>query len=480
MDHLTRRNLLAGSLALLTVTMTQSKSIANIIRNNSQAPTARKKSEIANLEVTQEPIITIFSNPGDPAIMKVQTPDNKIATYFGSKNDAGLATAITQVQVDELDLNLNKKVVIDYDEQGRPVKAMSVAGGRVSFEYASNTRAVVTFTSADGKNQASFLINPRKGKLITTEQSSVSSLRTGTRNSQQFSIPKDYVAKSTNSSGMITTLATLASNQSEVRVTCNSELLSGVSVYGSYRNFNNTLIQLSFKEVSPGVFIYSTPNEPAPGGIDVEEICKAVGKTLKEICKLIKAGGFVGLSALCLRLLVFPAGLALVAACESTIPALILTCRYVNTSNGAVVELIPCNFIQSIVDTYTENPIEVFIAVFHPKLGTKSTTTTLSSSPQSTTIEFNGSAILTEPIITPFDPAPFQGYIFSIGGFCFQQGTQLRISIVGTDGYQNSNVTVLNESNDTASLFVPGAQGGVIDTLTATLGNDSIVRTITF
>jgi hypothetical protein len=72
----------------------------------------------------------------------------------------------------------------------------------------------------------------------------------------------------------------------------------------------------------------------------------------------------------------------------------------------------------------------------------------------------------------PVDPAPGQSYVATAEITCAAPGTEVSMSIVGTDDYTDS-ATCIVEGNAACNLSVPGAREGIVDTVTVTITNGS-------
>jgi hypothetical protein len=73
-------------------------------------------------------------------------------------------------------------------------------------------------------------------------------------------------------------------------------------------------------------------------------------------------------------------------------------------------------------------------------------------------------------VTNPADPAPFQSYVATAQIHCAPPDTQVTISIVGTDGFTSSSTAII-QGDANATLFVPGAEEGVVDTVTVRVRN---------
>jgi hypothetical protein len=84
-------------------------------------------------------------------------------------------------------------------------------------------------------------------------------------------------------------------------------------------------------------------------------------------------------------------------------------------------------------------------------------------------IWLKGSAGMSELTIEPLDPVPGQSYVIRARTICAPAGTQLILSIAGSDNYSNSTTITLSETVKEAALRVLGAMQGTRDTITVEL-----------
>lgn len=88
-------------------------------------------------------------------------------------------------------------------------------------------------------------------------------------------------------------------------------------------------------------------------------------------------------------------------------------------------------------------------------------------SPEQTNItihcDIDGEPTIDNFTLNPDFPAEYQGYVASATFHCVPIGSTITMSIVGTDGYQDSETSVINDTSGTAELYVPGAETGVRD-----------------
>jgi hypothetical protein len=139
-----------------------------------------------------------------------------------------------------------------------------------------------------------------------------------------------------------------------------------------------------------------------------------------------------------------------------------------------------CGNISEIVDRFAAGELRLIPVVFIPGEGviTGSGATAPSIGPFPT---FNISAPNEVEIVsfktTPADPAPFQNYIAEALIHCAPPNTQVTMSIVGTDGFSDSRTAII-QGDANVTLTVPGAEEGVVDTVTVAIANGPTRRIV--
>ena len=77
--------------------------------------------------------------------------------------------------------------------------------------------------------------------------------------------------------------------------------------------------------------------------------------------------------------------------------------------------------------------------------------------------DIDGDPTIDSFVLTPDFPARRQSYVASASFHCVPVGSNITMSIVGTDGYSNIETSTVNATSGTAELWVPGAETGVRD-----------------
>jgi triacylglycerol esterase/lipase EstA (alpha/beta hydrolase family) len=100
------------------------------------------------ITISPPPRYTLFTNPDEPRLLRASLADGGMVEYFGDKTPAGMPKTLRSVSVSAPDGKTNTYVL---DDQSRLAEVHSFNGLKINFEWQSETAAIVTATSADGK-----------------------------------------------------------------------------------------------------------------------------------------------------------------------------------------------------------------------------------------------------------------------------------------------------------------------------------------
>lgn len=441
-------------------------------------------------EADATPEFILFNNPADPLLLRVETANGDVIEYFGEKDLNGLATALTSVSIREANGQVTRVLL---DDQARPVQIIAFNGVVFSITWLSSTSILVSAISADGSvqvnvavdltqsggtstsalssNHSSLLAAPTFGSSINRIRGTGEALEAVVSSRQ-----KGFIASSNQATSLLPLSA--AASASLVNVTrCGSPV-------------NNADVALTVIPQSadaytiPGTLVdsgqYSVPIPTTPSvGQSAEDLCESVAQVLSVGCEALKGIPIGAELLLCAQLAAAvsligtpAAGAAILAACETSFLALRLYCAVLGEGipGGPSIGEILCGNVSEIVDRFTEGNLFIFPLVFVPGEGFIDTgdigQSVSSSGPFPTfNIDAGGDVEVESFTTTPVDPAPFQSYIAEALIACAPPGTIVTISISGTDGYFDSaSVTISGDANVT--LTVPGAEEGIVDTIT--------------
>lgn len=230
-----------------------------------------------------------------------------------------------------------------------------------------------------------------------------------------------------------------------------------------------------YKKISKGVYLYRIPSGSYPSKATNQELCQNIDNW---ILSPLQTG------------LTWLAGFSSVAdvialACASTgigvPPAAILEALTVATVVGAgtLTVFMNANGTQGLMSTfnpdwyYKEYVISdlilspCIITTEYIELEDKQ----INPETQDITISYDidGDPTIDSFILEPDFPAKGQSYVATATFHCVPVGSEITMSIVGTDGYSNSKSVTVSTTSGIAELHVPGAATGVRDVCTVVI-----------
>jgi hypothetical protein len=238
------------------------------------------------------------------------------------------------------------------------------------------------------------------------------------------------------------------------------------------------------KFTGSGQYSYSIPTQPGAGQ-KVENLCTGLAEGVGKVCDGLsffpQGVEFVIAETLRAALVLVGLGAGAVAAVVGAFMVAFEAAKlYCDTLGAGPAPGAPsiaeklCGNISEVVDRFTNGEVRLIPLVFIPGRGLVdglNGMTALATGPFPTfDINAGGKAEIVSFTTTPADPAPGQNYIAEALIQCAPPGTQVTLSIAGTDGYSNSKTaTIPGDANVT--LTVPGAEAGVRDVVTVTVSN---------
>jgi hypothetical protein len=423
--------------------------------------------------------LLILTNPFDPVLARLPLSNGHVADMVGLRNANGIPTAVTQVSVrnDE-----TREFDMYLDDAQRPKQLITADGTQFRYTWTSATIVAVTALSADGTVQVSTVadisaVPPSTAPKTVNRQSSPAaglaprggrriSLSVGPHTASTAPIRKlRDIAGAQNVQVIVTKCGlpdTSTSDQVSVVAhdTLTGQLLGFFPAYptanGHYVATIPTSTALSF---NPGAACNAlvtilgsacTITDNTPGGM--EAICFAVG------------------AALTAAVITVEAGLLILAACERFSPLWELYCAALN---DAVTELAHDACSASVLNrTFTGTIMLRATVAALPDNATSLAQTAPGEGPYPTlSVEIGSDPVVRSLSLDPPAPHAQQGYVATADTFCLRAQTILTLSIVGTDGYRDSqtHAVTADQADATYTLNVPGAAvAGVHDTVTVT------------
>ena len=377
----------------------------------------------------------VSTNATDPLLLRVNSAKGEVIQYYGDKDLGGLATALTGFSVTGPD---GGTATYDLDVLGRLSRVSAPNDVVLEFTWTSATTAVVSAVSPEGEAQVNVAVD--LSAKLTEEQT----LATPSRAKAQA-----------------------ACNPATIEVRqCGRPASDAVA----YFLVNNA--QRPASRIGDGIYQACIPAPDPNAGSNVQRKCESVVDFLDNSCTAVAA-----LQASCpaIAFAIARLGLALPAvkiliACEAITAGSAAACSVISSPiEGAPSPLTAlCGGLASLADTAANGPVLLQPVATISGAGTVrgNPVTRPAQGPFGTfTLTAPGEISIVSFTTSPTDPAPGQGYTATAEIGCAPSGTAVQITIVGTDGYQDSTSCVI-QGNGNCSLFVPGAEQGVLDIIT--------------
>lgn len=423
-----------------------------------------------------------FVDPADSRLLIINKPDGTRVVYFGTRDENGVVTAVTSARVTDPD---SKVTSIEFGEMGLPKLIITPDKFSIGFNFLTPTSVLMTLITPDGAGQANVVVNLEENSNLV---SSVVSLKSAVRTDpiEVLALPYSPMLKQKS-------LATSSSSQLTINVSRCGNPEDNALVF-AYLNTASGLPQ-EFQAFSVGsgkyaIYLPTTNVDPSQFGAICNSIVGKVGDSCIFFDNLNPALELKICSSLAAPFLATPlpgVDEAIVfGACEVGMNAGKLYCAVFNASPApgapSVANAI-CDTFSAAIDWALEDEVDI------------SATAILSGSPSMSdsvdnvpaegpfpdlTIDLAGSGPeITSFVTSPLDPGEFEGYIAMVELDCLPPNAIVDISVSGTDGYFDStSCGFTTSSSGTCLLSVPGAEAGVVDTITVSIVGGA-TRTIT-
>ena len=409
--------------------------------------------------------IVVMSNGFDPLIATCNTPGGGYIEYYGQRDAGGIPLNIDQIIV----INNGNATNYQFDNAGYPIRMTSQDGTRFEFEWTSSQNAVLTVSTSDGQHQVNMKIDTTRSASNQATVDSGHSIRTNKSVNLEYHDRGDETmeyasTRNENSGNCIVTVTRCG-------IPADSQDLSVLVLDKSHR----ALGRFPTYRTSKGRYYTNIPTGLAPS-FTLGEKCAALVDAFEKVAQFIAANPALP-AVLCSYVSIAVASTAVLAPWAVQIGAACLAASegldvYANTL-GAGPESILGKICEAKI---LDRPITedfVLIAV-HRGMPTNTYSQPLTVTQDHQYGPFNLDVNLgTETSIDiltldPGSPGAMHDYIASSDLTCLTAGTNVIMSVSGTDGYTNSAsqwITTAQEEG-TYTLTVPGAESGVEDTIT--------------
>ena len=435
--------------------------------------------------------VVLYGEPGAPELLSFQTKDGEVVTFYGTKDENAITTSVTSLLFQGP--GPESKEHFAFFKDGRPSGFRTPEGAEFGLSWISDTQLLASVITPDGAAQANVSITLPQSLAFTstvkdlteTDPSAVASLQYAIRK-PLFRVPSPatpelvFAPKPSLTSDV--TVSDLVVAMLTANVTACGQPMSGAFVTAKFTGPSGGQYGGLMDEEAPGVYQRQFPNFSS--AISPETIingCKAIVEPIADACSILPAGG-PSLSDImidgggCVALATAAAAIggvsfpAVLAGCVATVKVIDIACGLANPD--AV-----CSAISAVNNFFDPDGVDVEVTASAPKFApvTKSMHIAGSVAAASIDLPLSGPPAVQSFTTSPVDPAPFQSYVANATLTCVGSQSAITLTITGTDGYTDS--TTCGAASSNCSLSVPGAEEGVIDTISVSVGG-TILRTI--
>jgi YD repeat-containing protein len=418
--------------------------------------------------------LTVYSEIAAPLLMGVKLKSGTHVDLVGEKDAQGNATSLEALILQ----NEKGRTNFLLDEIGRPAQINLPDGSTLRFTWDSNTQALAELVSADGSVQANVSLDlsspeamAKNLKVMEASMAMVAPLRLPQR------APNNGGQKLLQSlQGAATAEALAASSLANifVQVTANGQPVSDAVVNGlASPGPVQVSYPLFFTNSGAGAYHGYFVTDPAAIPLQqASQSCISILDNVEVACSVAEPIAVGMVAAGCLTLSVgiaavapeFAAGVLL--SCESVFADAIAVCAIGGQPNISAA----CGAVFAVPALLHPGTITLRVSASKSGVsGSRTVTVPSSGGPVNISIDLPLPPCAIMSVSTdPVDPAPGQGYTASTVTTCANPGDSIGMSVSGTDGYSDSTAC---PGVNSCELFVPGAEEGVVDTVTVTTSN---------
>lgn len=453
----------AGMGIALIISLSTCKKLENYIKHHQQH---------GNKDSTT---FKIYTNVADPLLAEAKTPDGTILDFYGTKDAKRQSENLKQIIL----INKTDTLYYLYDSLHKISKIISAKGASFTFNWLNDTKAALTISVPDQHFQVNteydfgiqtnltpFVshFNKRKIKPLKLEYSEKS----------QSNIINNQLTASSSTFVLVQQCDLPSSGDVYVDVVGNVT----EKYFGRFPGY----------EVQQGVYEVSLPTDNQPT-IDFHESCASVADALEVACPLTELPGYASFCSYLTSIIVVgsegttaAAAGQIFALCEASAAGFETICKTVGASPtpGApsfADQICASDFFnRTFTETVSLRPL--VIAVLHDVHGLWENAPANGPFPN-LAVDLGGETTIRTLTLNPPSPAQGQDYVATADVFCLQAGSIVKFSIVGTDGYTDSIITTITDTqkDGTFNLNVPGAETGVkdVDTIEITLPDGTTI-----
>jgi hypothetical protein len=408
---------------------------------------------------------TVMSNGSDPLIVSYTKTSDESIDFYGTRDAKGIPLKINMVMVKKN----SDTTIYKLDDSGKPVDITAPNGTRFEFTWSTPQKAALTIISKDGLNQLNTNIDLSKKAPTSLKGIKTNNTRPGNNAKILFTPYHNLQANAVNATG--------ASNVTVNVTACGLPTDGEVAVHLKSKS-GQQLGYFPAYQVSKGNYVAQVPTDKAPK-INPAEICSTIASVLDVAC-IANESGLT--TVLCPTITIAVAATEvgalfaaeIYASCTAVTAGLEIYCNTLNASGApgapSLVEMI-CE--SDILDRAITEDIYIYATVAGMPTNAYSQFKLVAagSTFPNLDVALSSKTTIRKLTLSPASPAAYQGYTATSDIFCLQAGSVITMTVIGTDGYHDSETTTVTstQQNGLFSLYVPGGASQVEDKITLTV-----------
>ena len=426
----------------------------------------------------------LSTNSTDPKFMKYVSMKGESVEVFGTRNSQGLPDLVTQINV----TLANGEVYSFYYNSSKTLLYSIAANGTIfKYDWLANSKVALTVIPNDGKTQINTEIDLTGVKSAATSTTNIL-VKPRTIVNDCSDIIFTPVAVEPNQKEMKGFKAGSAGTSYELTVTrCGSpsnDQIDRVYIYNQ-AGIGDPLGEAIAVQTGKGQYTITVPSGTAPT-LDPQAVAEKLSSVLSTYCdgvgviggpkqSLVLSEAACGMIAAKLALTVVGAGVAapVGTACAGLTAAMAVYCETLGASGdpGSPSIMDKINELNMLSYFKLQGNMRIHVRFLTLPPVTKGFTIAEGVSSKFTAeLDDTGKPKIQSLTLSPSSPAANQGYTITVSVFCLPVGSNVTLSMVGSDGYTKSStfpITNAAQSAGNFTLSIPGAQKGVRDDVTA-------------
>lgn len=460
-----------GTIVLATICALLTVSCSSDSDNEAAAPPQPPTPQINEFAISRDVASSrVNLDANSPEIATICSTTNDTVAYYGEKNADGTAKTVKVMTM----ANTTDNATIRFDDQKRPAEVAFSDGSKIELSWLDNTSAVVKAYDHSTNSYISTVWHtdstPTADEATPAKAPAKAGVRQGKMTmSVKAAAPMARPKHAPTANADASQKFTFYIHQCEAFI----DASNFIALYNAGTNeFLGNIYYDSHP--STGTYSYTLPAGSYPTEASHEQVCKDIDKALFTIAVGVK------------MLLEADKSLAewLANAAQTTggqlSPAMLRMLAFIADNADFALKLIGNDTLEEIMKNlapewyykeYTATNIVLRPAVSSEGKIVWGEPQTIHSYDGDFIIsqELEGLPVIDSFVLTPGYPAAGQKYEAKAIFHCIPTGSQVTVSIIGTDGYKNSKTETITSPSGEAILWVPGAATGVYDVCTVNI-----------